>query len=51
MRDYKLYIKDIIEATESIEKFIKDMNFEDFISDDKTISAVHKKIRDNRRSN
>lgn len=44
MRDYKLYIKDIIEAIESIEKFIKDMNFEDFISDDKTTSAVIRKL-------
>ncbi|MEK7397131.1 MAG: DUF86 domain-containing protein [Candidatus Poribacteria bacterium] len=44
MRDHKLYMKDIIEAMESIEKFVKGMNFSDFILDDKTSSAVIRKL-------
>lgn len=44
MRDYKLYIKDILEAIESIEKFVKGMNFDKFIKDDKTSSAVVRKF-------
>lgn len=30
MRDIKLYLRDIIEAMESIEKFVEGMEFEDF---------------------
>ena len=44
MRDHKLYIKDIIEAIESIEIFIEGMNFEDFKQDDKTSSAAIRKL-------
>jgi len=44
MRDYKLYIKDILEAIESIEKFVKGMSFDKFIKDDKTSSAVVRKF-------
>ncbi|MEK7399158.1 MAG: DUF86 domain-containing protein [Candidatus Poribacteria bacterium] len=44
MRDHKLYMKDIIEAMESIEKFIEGMDFNDFILDDKTSSAVIRKL-------
>ena len=44
MRDYKLYFKDILEAMESIEKFVGDMTFEDFREDDKTLSAVIRKF-------
>ena len=44
MREYKLYLKDILSAIESIEAFIEDMNFEDFQNDDKTISAVIRKF-------
>lgn len=40
MRDYRLYFKDIIEAMEAIETFVEGMSFEDFIKDDKTVSAV-----------
>ena len=40
MRDYKLYLKDILTAIDSIEKFITGMDFEAFQADDKTISAV-----------
>ncbi len=43
-RDYKLFIKDIIEAVESIEKFVSGMSFEGFVEDDKTLSAVIRKF-------
>lgn len=44
MRDYKLYLKDILEAMEAIEKFVEKMDFEEFKRDDKTSSAVVKKF-------
>jgi len=44
MRDYKLYLKDILEAIESIEKFVEDISFEEFREDDKTASAVIRKF-------
>ncbi len=40
MRDIRLYLKDIINAMEVIETFVEGMSFEDFIKDDKTVSAV-----------
>lgn len=40
MRDYILYLKDIIDAMGAIETFVEGMGFEDFIKDDKTVSAV-----------
>jgi len=43
-RDYKLYLKDILEAMESIEKFVQGMDFERFKKDDKTVSAVIRKF-------
>ncbi len=44
MRDYRLYLKDISEAIESIEQFVEDMNLEEFQADDKTASAVMRKF-------
>jgi len=44
MRDYKLYLKDILEAMEKIEEFVKDMDLEAFKNDDKTQSAVIRKF-------
>lgn len=44
MRDYKLYLKDILDAMERIEEFVEDMSFEKFKEDDKTSSAVVKKF-------
>jgi uncharacterized protein with HEPN domain len=44
MRNQRLYLKDILDAMESIEKFVQDMNFEDFKKDDKTVSAVIRKF-------
>ncbi|MHA1353291.1 MAG: HepT-like ribonuclease domain-containing protein, partial [Candidatus Heimdallarchaeaceae archaeon] len=43
-RDYRLFLKDIIEAIESIEEFIEGINFKEFINDDKTASAVIRKF-------
>jgi len=39
-----MYLRDIKNAITSIEKFIKDMNFDQFHSDDKTSSAVIRKF-------
>jgi uncharacterized protein with HEPN domain len=44
MRDCKLYLKDILEAMTSIEKFVEGMDFESFRADDKTSSAVIRKF-------
>jgi len=44
MRNYRIYLKDIFNALESIEKFIQEMNFEEFKKDDKTSSAVIRKF-------
>jgi uncharacterized protein with HEPN domain len=44
MRDYKLYIKDILDAMEAIETFVEGMEFDQFRADDKTSSAVIRKF-------
>jgi len=44
MRDYRLYLKDILAAMESIEAFVAGMDFEAFRADDKTASAVVRKF-------
>ena len=44
MRNYELYIRDIINAMESIENFVEGMKFIQFKSDDKTSSAVVRKF-------
>lgn len=44
MRDCKLYLKDILEAMEAIEKFIEGVDFDKFQIDDKTSSAVVRKL-------
>lgn len=43
-RDYSLFIKDILKCIESIKIFIGDMNFDEFVQDDKTASAVARKF-------
>lgn len=43
-RDYSLYLKDILAAFNSIEDFVKGLNFEEFTADDKTSSAVIRKF-------
>ncbi len=44
MRDYGLYINDIIAAINSIEVFVKGMSLKSFQADDKTASAVIRKF-------
>nr|BAL56829.1 hypothetical conserved protein [uncultured Acetothermia bacterium] len=44
MRDYRLYLKDILAAIESIEQFVSGMDLEAFQADDKTASAVIRKF-------
>ena len=43
-RDYKLFLEDICNAIEAIEKFVEGMSFEQFEEDDRTVSAVMKKF-------
>ena len=43
-RDSKLYIKDILESINAIEKFVRGMSFNEFAKDDKTSSAVIRKF-------
>jgi len=40
LRDYKLFIQDIILSCQKISRFIENVNFNDFSKDDKTIDAV-----------
>jgi uncharacterized protein with HEPN domain len=44
MRDFRLYLKDILAALESVETFVEGMSFEEFGADDKTASAVIRKF-------
>ncbi len=44
MRDYRLYLKDILAAIESIDTFVAGMDLAAFQSDDKTSSAVIRKL-------
>jgi uncharacterized protein with HEPN domain len=39
-RNYKLFLQDIIDAMESIQEFLGDMNLNELINDDKTSSAI-----------
>jgi len=39
-RDYRDYLKDIIDSIKDIESFTENMTFEDFAKDRKTINAV-----------
>lgn len=43
-RDHRLFIKDILDSISSINNFIEGMSFEDFVKDDKTSSAVVRKL-------
>lgn len=44
MRDYTLYLKDMVAAMDSIAEFIAEMTFAEFQADDKTASAVIRKL-------
>lgn len=43
-RDYRLYIKDILDAIQKIEDFVGNISFEEFVEDDKTSSACIRKL-------
>ena len=43
-RNHKLYLKDIIDSIKAIEEFIEGMSFEEFKDDDRTSSAVVRKL-------
>jgi uncharacterized protein with HEPN domain len=44
MRDYHFYLHDITAAIERIEEFVEGMDLEAFKADDKTVSAVIRKL-------
>ena len=44
MRDFRIYLRDILAAIEGIESFTAGMTFDDFALDDKTASAVLRKL-------
>lgn len=44
MRNYCLYLKDMLESIDSIEAFVEGISFEEFCQDDKTVSAVIRKF-------
>ncbi len=44
MRDSRLYLKDVLEAMEAIEEFVKGMEFEEFKLSDLVSSAVIRKF-------
>ncbi|MEW6374725.1 MAG: DUF86 domain-containing protein [Thermodesulfobacteriota bacterium] len=43
-RNHKLFVKDILDCLEKINEFIGSMDFEKFMEDDKTKSAVVRKL-------
>ena len=44
MRNYKIYLNDILAALKAIEEFVKGIDIEKFKKDDKTSSAVIRKF-------
>lgn len=44
MKDYKIFIKDILQSIKAIEGFVEGMSYEQFVYDDKTASAVIRKF-------
>ena len=44
MRNFLVYLGEIIDAMEKIESFTRDLSFEQFRSDEKTVSAVRDKL-------
>lgn len=43
-RVYRLFLQDIVDAMESIQEFLGDMNLNELIKDDKTSSAIIRKF-------
>jgi uncharacterized protein with HEPN domain len=40
LRDFQVYLEDIIDAINSIEAYTKDLTFEGFVAERKTVDAV-----------
>ena len=40
MRDFQVYVEDILDAINSIEEYTKGLTYESFVSDKKTVDAV-----------
>ncbi|MDZ7360645.1 MAG: hypothetical protein ONB46_07955 [candidate division KSB1 bacterium] len=43
-RDYKLFLQDILDACHHVEAFVRNMRFDEFLLDEKTSSAVIRKL-------
>jgi len=43
-RDYRVYLKDILQAFRNARQFIEGLSYEEFIADRKTISAVVREL-------
>ncbi|MCX7856161.1 MAG: DUF86 domain-containing protein [Anaerolineae bacterium] len=43
-RDYRLFLEDILAAMDAIERFVEGMSLEELYQDDKTASAVIRKL-------
>ncbi|TET09118.1 DUF86 domain-containing protein [Candidatus Aerophobetes bacterium] len=43
-REFEDYIQDILDSINAIEEFVKELEFEDFVRDRKTIFAVTRAI-------
>jgi uncharacterized protein with HEPN domain len=43
-RDYKLFLQDILDACHHVDAFVKNMRFDEFLRDEKTSSAVIRKL-------
>lgn len=44
MRHYQLYMNDILMAMKAVQDFVVDLDYEEFVADDKTTSAVVHKL-------
>jgi uncharacterized protein with HEPN domain len=44
VKDARIYLRDIVTAIESIESFVLGLDFAEFLADDKTSSAVIRKL-------
>jgi len=43
-RNYQMFVRDIWDSINKIEQFVEGLSFEDFVNDDKTVSAVIRKL-------
>lgn len=43
-RNYQMFVRDIWDSINKVEQFVEGLSFEDFVNDDKTVSAVIRKL-------